>query len=66
VLAQVSLTDDERVAVESDTQALGQLLDKLRDTATPAGPTPRQLENLSPVKKGTIPMRTFNTASDST
>ena len=66
VLAQISLTDDERAAVESDTEALDRLLDKLRDTATPAGPTPRQLGNSSSTKKGALPMVTLNTASNST
>ncbi len=66
VLAQISLTDDERAAVESDALALDRLSDKLRDTATPAGPTPRQLGNLSPAKGGTNPMGAFDAASDST
>jgi integrase len=45
MLTQISLTDDERTAVENDAHALDHLLTKLSDTATPAGPTPRQLGN---------------------
>ncbi|WP_378733970.1 hypothetical protein [Nocardia brasiliensis] len=37
------LTDDERAAVEDGQAALDQLLQRLADTATPAGPTPREL-----------------------
>ncbi len=47
VLAQVSLTEDEQAAVESDARALDGLLTKLHDVATPAGPTPRQLARSS-------------------
>ena len=33
----------ERAAVEQDRQAVGKLLDRLADTPTPAGPTPREI-----------------------
>jgi hypothetical protein len=42
MLAQIPLTDDQR-AVEDGTAAVERLLDRLLDTPTPAGPTPRQL-----------------------
>ena len=38
-----SLTDDERAAVEDGATAVGNLLERLVDVPTPAGPTPRQL-----------------------
>jgi integrase len=43
MLAAIPLTDDERAAVEDGQAALDALLDKLTDTPSPAGPTPRQL-----------------------
>jgi integrase len=39
----IPLTDDERAAVDDGQAALDQLLDRLADVPTPAGPTPRQL-----------------------
>jgi hypothetical protein len=43
MLVQIPLTDDERAAVESHHDAVEKLIDGLRATATPAGPTPREL-----------------------
>ena len=43
MLAQIPLIDDEQAAVDDDRQALARLLDRLADTPTPAGPTPRQI-----------------------
>jgi integrase-like protein len=43
MLAAVPLTDDERAAVNDGHAALDQLLQRLADVPTPAGPTPRQL-----------------------
>ena len=43
MLASIPLTDDERAAVEDGTAAVEQLLERLTDVRTPAGPTPRQL-----------------------
>jgi hypothetical protein len=43
MLAEIPLTDDERAAVDDDRAALARLLDRLADTPTPAGPTPRQI-----------------------
>jgi hypothetical protein len=37
------LTDDERAAVDDGQAALDQLMDRLTDVPTPAGPTPRQI-----------------------
>jgi hypothetical protein len=43
MLAAVPLTDDERAAVDDGHTALDQLLQRLADVPTPAGPTPRQI-----------------------
>jgi integrase len=43
MLAEIPLTDDEQAAVNDDRQALTRLLDRLTDTPTPSGPTPRQI-----------------------
>ena len=43
MLAAVPLTDDEQAAVDDGRAALDQLLHRLADVPTPAGPTPRQL-----------------------
>jgi len=43
MLAEIPLTNDEQAAVEDDRAALARLLDRLVDTPTPAGPTPRQI-----------------------
>ncbi len=42
MLASISLTDDERAAVDEGQVALGQLLERLADVPTPAGSTPLQ------------------------
>lgn len=43
MLATIPLTEEERAAVEEGESALNQLLERLVDVPTPAGPTPRQL-----------------------
>jgi hypothetical protein len=43
MLVEIPLTDDERAAVESDEHAVVRLIDLLADVATPAGPTPHEL-----------------------
>ncbi len=43
MLATIPLTEEERAAVEDGEVALNQLLERLVDVPTPAGPTPRQL-----------------------
>ncbi len=43
MLVAVPLTDDERAAVDDGRAALDQLLERLADVPTPAGPTPRQI-----------------------
>lgn len=43
MLAAIPLTDDERAAVDDGQAALDQLLERLTDVPTPAGPTPRQI-----------------------
>ncbi|MGW0570315.1 tyrosine-type recombinase/integrase [Streptomyces tauricus] len=42
--AAIPLTDDERAAVDDGQEALDRLLERLADTPTPAGPTPRELD----------------------
>jgi hypothetical protein len=52
MLVQIPLTDGERAAVEEGTTAVEQLLERLADTPTPAGPTPRQMNaTLIPLEK---------------
>jgi hypothetical protein len=43
MLIAIPLTDDERAAVDDGQAALDQLLDRLADVPTPAGPAPRQI-----------------------
>lgn len=43
MLATITLTEDERAAVEEDAAAVARLLDRLAEAPTPAGPTPRTL-----------------------
>jgi hypothetical protein len=43
MLAAIQLTDDERAAVDDGQAASDQLLKRLTDIPTPAGPTPRQI-----------------------
>jgi hypothetical protein len=43
MLAAIPLTDDERAAVDDGQATLDQLLTRLSDVPTPAGPTPRQI-----------------------
>ncbi len=43
MLVSIPLTDDEKAAVDDGEQAVDQLLERLADVPTPAGPTPRQL-----------------------
>ncbi len=40
----IPLTEDEQAAIDDGSTALDRLLDRLSDTPTPAGPTPRQLD----------------------
>ncbi|MGW0208978.1 hypothetical protein ACWDZ8_25315 [Streptomyces sp. NPDC003233] len=43
MLEQLDLTADEREAIEGDREAVTALAERLADTPTPAGPTPRDL-----------------------
>ena len=43
MLAQIPLTDDERAAVEDGSAAVERLLERLVDTPTPTGRTPREI-----------------------
>ncbi|MFJ4596965.1 MULTISPECIES: hypothetical protein [unclassified Kitasatospora] len=44
MIVSIPLTDDEQAAVEDGQAAMHRLLDRLADTPTPAGPTPRELD----------------------
>jgi hypothetical protein len=52
MLQEIPLTDDERAAAEDGVNAFDQLLAKLTDVPTPAGPTPRQLAAEGPTDGG--------------
>ncbi|WP_219417974.1 tyrosine-type recombinase/integrase [Pseudonocardia nigra] len=43
MLANIPLSDEEQAAIDDGQAALHQLLERLVDTPTPAGPTPREL-----------------------
>jgi hypothetical protein len=43
MLERLTLTDDERAALEGDREALTALAERLAKVPTPAGPTPEQL-----------------------
>jgi integrase len=58
MLAEIQLTDDERAAVSDGANAVDNLLDRLADVPTPAGPTPRQI-----VGKGFIPLAAIDGSS---
>lgn len=49
MLIEIPLTDDERAAIEDGQDATRRLLERLADTPTPAGPTPRALTRPVPV-----------------
>jgi hypothetical protein len=52
LLQEIPLSEDERAAVEDGVDAFDQLLTRLADVPTPAGPTPHQLAD-----HATIPLR---------
>ena len=58
MLTTIPLTEPERAAVEDGAAAVEQLLDRLADTPTPAGPTPRELGAAQPLLTITPPHRT--------
>jgi integrase len=43
MVAAIPLSDDERAAIDDGQAALDQLLERLADVPTPAGPTPREI-----------------------
>jgi hypothetical protein len=61
MLAEIQLTDDERAAVTDGTDAVDNLLKRLADVPTPAGPTPKQL-----MKPSFIPLVTLADPSTAT
>ena len=44
MLAEIQLKDEERAAVTDGTNAVDDLLKRLADVPTPAGPTPREID----------------------
>jgi len=54
MLAEIRLTDDERAAVTDGTDAVDNLLKRLANVPTPAGPTPRQLVDPSFIPLATL------------
>ena len=44
MLLEIPLTEGERAAVEDGVVAVEDLITRLADTPTPAGPTPRELQ----------------------
>jgi hypothetical protein len=44
MLVEIPLTEEESAAAQNDQQAVARLIHNLRDVATPAEPTPRQIE----------------------
>ena len=57
MLIEIPLTDDERAAVEEGQSAMTALLERLADTPTPAGPTPRTIIGPVPVAAPTVRRR---------
>jgi hypothetical protein len=51
-MSPVTLTEDERAAVDEGVDAFDRLLTKLADVPTPAGPSPRHLSG-----RDVIPLR---------
>ena len=51
MLVTIPLTDDERAAVDDGAEAVERLLNRLADTPTPAGPTPREIGPPPPLLK---------------
>jgi hypothetical protein len=44
MLTMIPLTEEEQAAVDDGKAAIDRLLERLADTPTPAGPTPRQFD----------------------
>ncbi len=57
MLTTIPLTEPERAAVEDGAAAVEQLLDRLADLPTPAGPTPRELRETPPPLLTITPLR---------
>jgi integrase len=59
MLEFVHLTDDEKLLVTEGIELHQELFEKLADVPTPAGPTPRELENSHPPETKVIPLKTI-------
>ncbi|WP_247704226.1 tyrosine-type recombinase/integrase [Streptomyces sp. RK76] len=64
MLEQLDLTDTEREALEGDREAVASLAERLTDTPTPAGPTPRELGTADGFVPLTQLMQTIRTGRD--
>jgi integrase len=59
MLEFVSLTEDEKLLVTEGIELHQELIEKLADVPTPAGPTPRELENNRSPETKVIPLQTI-------
>jgi hypothetical protein len=57
MLEFVSLTDDEKLLVTEGIELHQELIEKLADVPTPAGPTPRELGVREPREMNVIPLK---------
>jgi hypothetical protein len=57
MLEFVQLTEDEKLLVTEGIELHQELIEKLADVPTPAGPTPRELENSQPPEMKVIPLK---------
>ena len=57
MLEFVSLTEDEKALVTEGVELHQELIEKLANTPTPAGPTPRELEASRQWEKEVIPLK---------
>jgi hypothetical protein len=58
MLAEIQLTDDERAAVTDGANAVDNLLERLVDMPTPAGPTPREMQQSNFIPINSLATRT--------
>jgi hypothetical protein len=59
MLEFVQLTEDEKLLVTAGVELHQELIEKLADVPTPAGPSPRELENSQLPETQVIPLKTI-------
>lgn len=59
MLEFVQLTEEEKLLVTEGIELHQELIEKLADVPTPAGPTPRELENNRSPEVKVIPLQTI-------